>query len=206
MNRYKKFFNILHLYTIMPDKFSRPKVAKLLIESINNSRMEYDKLNEVMLSDAPEYFITVNSVKRLSEKFSYCNVTMEWSVKSALDEMKDKSTKKGKKPGRPYVGLRKDGRFDIVFWENDLPWGIIELKKGIWTSKQYEGDIGRIRAALKTAQNMNKKYELNGFFSFYLERQDNKNKSKLADRKILDFLKNMKEKVKDEFVSLHDSS
>ena len=78
----------------MPDKFSRPKVANLLIESINNSRMEYDKLNEVMLSDAPEYLITVNSVKRLSEKFSYKNVTMEWSVKSALDEIKDKSGKK----------------------------------------------------------------------------------------------------------------
>ena len=181
----------------MPDKFSRPKVANLLIESINNSRMEYDKLNEVMLSDAPEYFISVNSVKRLSEKFSYKNVTMEWSVKSALDEIKDKSGKKWKKPGRPYAGLREEGRFDIVLWENDLPWGIIELKKGIWTSKQYEGDIDRIRAMLKIAQNIKKNYELNGFMAFYLERRDNKNKSKMADRKILDFLNNMKENVKD---------
>ena len=179
----------------MLDKFSRPKVAKLLIESINDSRVEYDKLKEVMLSDAPEYFITVNSVKSLSKKFSYSNVTMEWGVKSALDEMKDKGTKKWKKLGRPYAGLRKEGRFDIVLWENGLPWGIIELKKCIWTGKQYEEDIDRIRATLKTAQNMNKKYELNGFFAFYLERKNNKNKSKMADRKILDFLNKMKEFV-----------
>ena len=75
-----------------------------------------------------------------------------------------------------------------MLWENDLPWGIIELKKGIWTSKQCEGDIDRIRAMLKTAQNIKKNYELNGFMAFYLERRDNKNKSKMADRKILDFL------------------
>ena len=182
----------------MPDKFSRTKVAQLLIESINSSRVEYDELNETMLSDAPEYFITVNSVKRLSEKFSYTNVTMEWSVKSALDEIKNKSRKKWKKPGKPYAGLRKEGRFDIVLWDDDdMPWGIIELKKGIWTTKQYEEDIKRIRATLKTAQTIKENHELNGFLAFYLERQDNKNKSKTTDKKILDFVNNMKGTVED---------
>lgn len=180
----------------MPNKFVSSKVAKLLIESINDSRVEYDELNGTRFSDAPEYFITVNSVKKLSEEFSYSNVTMEWSVKSALDDIKNNSGKKWKKPGRPYPGLRKDGRFDIVLWRRDLPWGIIELKKGVWTTKQYIKDIYRIRAMLKTAQNINKDYELNSFLAFYLERQDNKNKSKMAERKILDFLNEMKEQVK----------
>lgn len=187
-----KGLNLNQLYTRMANNFSRPKVAQLLIESIDNSRLEYDKLNETMLSDAPEYFITVNSVKSLSKRFSYSDVTMEWSVKDALDEIKNKSNKKGKKPGRPYSGLRENGRFDIVLWEGDSPWGVIEMKKGIWEKKQYEGDIKRIRAILKKAQDIRKNYELNSFFAFYLEREDSKNKSKMADSKISDFLKNMK--------------
>ena len=91
----------------------------------------------------------------------------------------------------------KEGRFDIVLWDDDMPWGIIELKKAIWTTKQYEEDIKRIRATLKTAQTIKENHELNGFLAFYLERQDNKNKSKTTDKKILDFVNNMKGTVED---------
>lgn len=182
----------------MPNKFNKNKVAQLLIDSIDESRLEYDRLNEALLSDAPEYFKTVNSLKKLSNEFNYDDVTMEWNVRDALDDIKNKNGKTGKKPGRPFSGLRENGRFDIVLWKEDLPWGIVEVKKDIWTTEKYIPDIKRIRAVLKTAENFDKELTLNCFFLFYLQREDDRFRSKRAEHKILDFLRSMQEKVESE--------
>jgi hypothetical protein len=187
----------------MAYRFSGSKVAKTLIDCIEESLKEYDPLNETKLSDTPEYFITVNSFKKLSKEFGYNDVTMEWNVEAALNDIKEKSGLKGKKPGRPFSGLRRNGRFDIVLWKEQFPLGVIEIKKDIWTNDKYRSDIERIRAILKLVQHFDKNYKMNAFFSFYLEREDDHVRSNKADIKIRKFLEGMKEHVdeilKDEF-------
>ena len=88
------------------------------------------------------------------------------------------------------------GRFDIVLWKEDFPWGIVEVKKNIETEKNYKEDVVRFNALLKTIRGFEEKRTLNCFFLFYLEREDDHHKKKKAEQKILNYLSHMKENVK----------
>ena len=175
----------------MGQNFSQRKIANMLIETMDKSRIEYDRNKETRLSDTPEYFITVNAFNRINKEYSSVNgldVTMEWNVKKALEEIVQKYNNGHRKPGRPAKGMREDGRFDLALWHKNLLYGFVEVKKIKHAKEKYMIDLKRIRAVLKEARNYKK--SVKGFFAFYLERRDNKN-GKLAEMKILEYVKDM---------------
>lgn len=177
----------------MRNNFSQREIAKLLIETMDESRTEYDRNNKTLLSDTPEYFITVNAFKKINQEYlsmDALDVTMEWNVKDALREIVEKYNDGHRKPGRPAKGMREDGRFDIALWHKDLLYGFVEVKKIKHAREKYMNDLKRIRAVLKEASNYKK--SVSGFFAFYLERHDNKN-GKPAETKILEYVKKMRE-------------
>jgi hypothetical protein len=187
----------------MEHNFSQRKIAKMLIETMDKSRIDYDRNKETLLSDTPEYFITVNAFNRINKEYSSVDdldITMEWNVKNALEEIVKKYNNGRRKPGRPAKGMREDGRFDLALWHKNLLYGFVEVKKIKHEKVKYMSDLTRIRAVLKEARNYKKR--VNGFFAFYLERSDNKN-GKPAEKKILEYVKDMRRYMenffKDEF-------
>lgn len=178
----------------MAKSFSPIKLAETITEAISNSRTEYDRTNEASLSDAPEYFLTVNCFKRIKKNYDFLFPGMEWNVKSALSDIQEKKSNGKNKPGRPAKGARENGRFDIALWKNGIDlWGFIELKKGIRKKEHYKSDIERIRAVMNQANRYD--YELYGYFAFYLNREDDENGKKKAEDKIEKYIEEMYEDV-----------
>lgn len=146
----------------MEHNFSQRKIAKMLIQTMDKSRIDYDRNKETLLSDTPEYFITVNAFNRINKEYSSVDdldMTMEWNVKNALEEIVKKYNNGRRKPGRPAKGMREDGRFDLALWHKNLLYGFVEVKKIKHAKVKYMSDLTRIRAVLKEARNYKKKGE-----------------------------------------------
>ena len=65
-----------------------------------------------------------------------------------------------------HIKTGENGRIDIlVWWGNDTPRGIIEIKNQIFSNEQYEKDIKRIKGFLnRKSENSSIQF---GIFSFY---------------------------------------
>lgn len=164
----------------MQERHSPRKVADLFVEAISDSRTEYDESHETSISDAPEYFLTVNCVKKISTLYDFLFATMEWNVKDALLDILEKKNGGKNKSGHPVKDIR----------ENDVDlWGFAEIKKDIRKKAGYDSDIKRIRGVFKRANRYD--YKLRGFFAFYIQREDDEIGSIKVDKKIDEYIADM---------------
>ena len=131
------------------------------------------------LWSAPEYLITVNVAKKISDIEGPKFITIENKSCSAIEDAGARGA------GRLCHDIRENGRIDIlVWWGNDTPRGIIEIKNQIFSNEQYEKDIKRIKGFLnRKSENSSIQF---GIFSFYDSAESGK---KSAFHKIEDKIK-----------------
>ena len=133
--------------------------------SILNGFVEAQKTYELMsggfwLWQAPEYFITSTVAKNIFNLEGSKFITLEHGSSNAIEN----AGAKGR--GRLSRDIREKGKIDILlWWANDTPRAIIELKNQIYSKGQYDKDIKRIKSFL---ERKNSKSTLQfGVFAFY---------------------------------------
>lgn len=128
----------------MSKQISIDKIVNATLSGIINSQKQYDKWSGgIWLFNAPEYIITMNVAKRISEVNGPKFITLENNSSDALSD----AGVRGR--GRLPRDIIKKGRVDIIlWWGNDTPRAAIEIKKYIYDFTKYEKDIKRIKQYL----------------------------------------------------------
>ena len=121
------------------------------------------------LWEAPEYMVTTYIAKHISgieDKSFY--LTLEHKVRDAIDEAG------GLPPGKPPDVLRRNGKFDIlVWWANETPRAVIEVKKQVKRFSDIKADVSRICAILSIPDTSFRC----GFIAYYTSRGDHNGES-----------------------------
>lgn len=137
------------------------------------------------LWQAPEYLISSTVAKRIANLDGPKYITLEHGARSALKEAGAKS--KGRLPR----DIREKGRVDILlWWGNDTPRAVIEIKNQNPEKAQYEKDIKRIAGFV--GRNKDESSLQFGIFAFYESAVDGDRKT--AVEKIQDRIKTRYEK------------
>lgn len=134
------------------------EVIENTLKGIANAQREYERMNGCWLWEAPEYFMTTCVAREISShrQFGY-SVTIENNVRAAIDDAG------GMGRGRPRNDLRPDGNFDILlWWANDTPRTVIEVKRHIRRFAQVLSDVARICSVLDRADTIR-----NGLVAYY---------------------------------------
>ena len=116
-------------------------IVKKTLAGISEAQEDYNYwTGGSWLWEAPEYMVTTYIAKHISdlkEKSFY--LTLEHKVKDAID------IAGGLPVGRPHKTLRRDGKFDIlVWWANETPRAVIEVKKQVRGFSEVRADVSRI--------------------------------------------------------------
>ena len=129
----------------MSKQISIDKIIKATLTGIKKSQEQYEIWSGgSWLWEAPEYFITFNVANKISDLVGSKYITLENNTKSTISV----AGCLGK--GRLSRDLRERGRVDILlWWGNNKPRAVIELKNFIYVKNQYEKDIKRIKELLK---------------------------------------------------------
>ena len=139
------------------------------------------------LWEAPEYMVTTYIAKHISvleDKTFY--LTLEHKVRDALD----KAGGLPLPPGEPPDVLRLKGKFDIlVWWANDTPRAVIEVKKKVKRFSDIEADVSRICAILNIPDTSFRC----GFIAYYTSKYD---KHGLAKDRVNERVKEVAKDVK----------
>jgi len=185
----------------MPKSISISNLSKATLDGIIESMELYNQWSGgEWLCNAPEYLMTVKIAENIANIKGDKLITMEDKVDYILDL--SNAIKKGRKPNT----LRKNGRIDIVIWnQNDTPRIIIEVKNNVYRLGKISQDIIRTYQMLKRNQD-NSTLEY-GIIAFYISNHDDKGKAKekleKQLNKIIDEFKNKfyyishKEKISD---------
>ena len=116
------------------------------------------------LWEAPEYMVTTYIAKHISDiedKTFY--LTLEHKVRDAIDKAG------GLPPGKPPDVLRLKGKFDIlVWWANEKPRAVIEVKKQVKRFSDIKADVSRICAILNIPDTSFRC----GFIAYYTSKYD----------------------------------
>ena len=165
----------------MPKQIPINKIVTATLSGIKKSHRQYEKWSGgFWLWNAPEYLITVNVANKIAEIGGPQFITLENGSRSMIEE----AGARGR--GRLPKDIREKGKVDILLWYgNDKPRAIIELKNFIYDYKQYEKDIKRIKESLKL--NTNQSSLQFGLLGYCDSAYDGKQKSasqKIKDKKI----------------------
>jgi hypothetical protein len=171
----------------MSQQISIDKIVKATLSGIKKSQIQYEKWSGgFWLWNAPEYLITMNVANKISEIAGPKYITLEYGSKSTIKD----AGARGK--GRLPKDVREKGRVDILlWWGNDKPRAVIEIKNYIYDIKQYDKDIKRIRELLKL--NSDQSSLQFALFCFCDSADDGVQKS--AKQKIIDKKVNIKNKI-----------
>jgi hypothetical protein len=149
---------------------------------------EEDLAGGYWLWEGPEYLITIHVAENIAKLSGSKYITLEHSSAQTVEDAGAKG--RGCLPR----DIREHGKVDIlVWWANDTPRAIIEIKNQIYSKEQYIKDIKRIKefinrnTILSTIQF--------GIFAFYDSAYDGKRKS--AKDKIQSKLKKIEKSVKE---------
>jgi hypothetical protein len=145
----------------MPRQIPINKIISAAQRGIEKSQKQYlEWSGDFWLWQAPEYLITTNIAKQISNLKGTKYITMENGASAAIKD----AGAQGK--GRLHNDIRGDGKIDIVLWWADgTPRAIIEVKNQIYYSGQYEKDIKRIKKVLNRKSNESS-FQF-GLFAFY---------------------------------------
>ena len=142
------------------------------------------------LWEAPEYMVTTYIAKHISgieDKSFY--LTLEHKVRDAIDKAG------GLPPGKPLAVLRRNGKFDLlVWWANEKPRAVIEVKKQVKRFSDIEADVSRICAILSIPDTSFRC----GFIAYYTSRGDHHGKSakEVVSEKAEEIASRVKEVIK----------
>lgn len=171
----------------MSKQISMDQIIEATLSGIKKSQQQYEKWSGgFWLWNAPEYFVTTNVANEISKINGPKFITLENGSTAMIKE----AGARGR--GRLSKDIREKGKVDILlWWGNDRPRAIIEIKNYIYSATQYERDIKRIKALLK----LNSSQSSLQFALFaYCDSADN-GKQKSAQQKIEDKMSRIKSNV-----------
>ena len=161
-------------------RVTRSDVVKACQKGIVNAQKQYAEMAGEPMWYGPEYFITTHIAQSLNKAAGSKFITLENSAYYGLQD----ANALGK--GTLHSDLRSNGRFDILlWWANELPRAVIEVKNRVYNKTQYESDIKRIKQTLER-KSESSSLEF-GVFSFYTlaydsEIKENSGKQTLESR------------------------
>ena len=168
---------------IMPRQIAITKVIDGVLDGFKESQKNYVAWSGgFWLWQAPEYLITVTVAKKINEIEGSKYITLEHGSTATLED----AGAKGR--GRLPIDIREKGKVDILlWWGNDTPRAIIEIKNQISSRIQYEKDFKRIRKLLE--RNGEESSLQFGIFAFYDSAKNGPQKT--AKEKISDKIDNI---------------
>ena len=122
------------------------KIIDNTLTGIAKAQKDYESwTGGYWLWQAPEYLITTYIARQITTYRGHnYYVTLEHNTRAAIDAAG------GMRQGRPRRDLRLQGKFDILlWWANDTPRAIIEVKRHISAFEHVEKDVARICSTLK---------------------------------------------------------
>lgn len=167
----------------MPRQIPILSITKAILNGFTEAQQTYEQMSGgYWLWQAPEYFITSIIAKNILNIDGAKYITLEHGSSSAIENAGAKG------PGRLPKDIREKGKVDILLWWGDqTPRAIIEVKNQIYSKDQYEKDIKRIKSFL--ARNSSESSLQFGVFAFYESAFSSKNKT--ATEKIDDRISNI---------------
>ncbi len=115
----------------------RDEIVQKVLDGIRLSQQEYYEWEDVSISWGPEYLITVNIAKSLSELGDAYKPSLELNIKSAIRDSGSTTKVSNKKRA-------VNGRGDIILYKNNEPHSVIEVKNGVDRLDKIAQDIERI--------------------------------------------------------------
>lgn len=173
----------------MSKQISIDEIVKATLAGIKKSQKQYEAWSGgSWLWEAPEYLITVNVANKIYDLVGPKYITLENNAKSTISD----AGCLGK--GRLPRDLRERGKVDLLlWWGNNKPRAVIEIKNFIYDKNQYEKDIKRIKELLKRKPSESSlQFGILGF----CDSADN-GSQKSAKEKINDKIKTIKNNLKD---------
>jgi len=177
----------------MSNAISIDKVIESTLNGIDESMNLYQEWSGgEWLWNAPEYLITVKIAENIANIQGSKYITLEDNV----DYILDVANAKGQ--GRIPEEIRKNGRSDIVlWWADETPRAVIEVKNSVFRLGKISGDIDRIQEILKRKK-ANNTLQF-GLIAFYI---DNNYKSGNAQIKIEEKIKKIHNEMKKQYPDL----
>ncbi|WP_143424264.1 hypothetical protein [Geoanaerobacter pelophilus] len=162
----------------MPSRISIPSIINATLTGIKNAQTQYQVwTGGNWLWQAPEYLITTNIAANISGIKGSKYITLENGASEAIED----AGAKGR--GRLPTDFREAGRVDILlWWADNTPRAIIEVKNQISGTDQYHHDLKRISSFLKRKPDVSSLQF--GLFAFYDSAYDGARKP--AERKVED--------------------
>ncbi len=150
-------------------------VANKTLAGISKAQREYeDWTGGCWLWEGPEYMVTTYIARQIStinDRTFY--LTLENNVRDGINEA-------GGGRGRPRNDLRFYGKFDILlWWANDTPRAIIEVKNQVNGFSKIKDDVSRISAALSQQNTIRC-----GFIAYYTSKREEDEHKSAADHVI----------------------
>jgi len=173
----------------MSRQISIDKIIDAVLSGIKKSHRQYEKWSGgYWLWNAPEYLITANVANKIAKISGPKFITLENGSKSLIED----AGARGR--GRLPKDIREKGRVDILLWYgNNTPRAVIEIKNYIYDYNQYEKDIKRIKEFL----NLNSGQSSLQFGLFgYCDSADT-GKQKSASQKIMNKRLRIENRIKD---------
>lgn len=115
----------------------RDAVVEKILAGIIKAQEEYLKWENVSVSHGPEYLLTVNIAKELATLGDNFKPSLEINVKNVAQDA-------GITSRLSHSKRCITGRGDIVIYKNEIPFGIIEVKNGVYRLDKIKNDIERI--------------------------------------------------------------
>lgn len=145
----------------MPRQISINEIIEAILTGYTTAQVMHEQMSGGWwLWKAPEYFITTSVAQSIFNLDSSKFITLEHGSTSALED----AGAKGR--GRLPNDVREKGKVDLLlWWANETPRAIIEIKNQIYSKEQYDKDIKRIRSFLQ--RNSHKSSLQFGVFAFY---------------------------------------
>lgn len=144
-------------------------IAENTLGGISKAQIDYETLSGgYWLWKAPEYLVTTYIARHISTiNYRTFYLTLENNVTSGI---KDAG---GWGKGRLRKDLRPDGKFDmLLWWANDKPRAVIEVKNQVTGFSHIKADISRICATLSRHNTIRC-----GFIAYYTSFSKGKRKS-----------------------------
>ena len=160
---------------------SMKDVIKKTLSGIVKAQKDYQAWSGgCWLWGAPEYMLTTYIAKEIWTMPGSKYLTLESNVRKTVDEAG------GFGRGKLRENVRPDGRADItLWWANDAPRAVIEVKNQISTVKEIKDDIERIKSTLRNRDNTFQ-FGLMAFYTSLWDRGENGEQAKKTIKKRLD--------------------
>lgn len=173
-----------------PDKSD--EILNALIRGGEKAVSEFDLISGgEWFDEAPEYFLTSHvamSIRNFEKTYALMEVSVDQSRKDAGANRK----------GRPADHERRNGRFDcVIYWANDKPRGVVEVKSPIWVASEnkLQPDFSRVCSALTANPDASFQF---GAFLFYASVSEPERKHDNATQKLRELLDRVEERAKTE--------